>query len=359
MLCRAFPGEVVCYASKSAIPHLDTYGCNTIRKLYVNANNGKPAVLLRYFLSTLHNIRILLTSKKEDILFYNYNNVFSIRLIDFINRFKKTNVIICCHGEIEFVSLPTEVLPLYKKVMSKLVKSYFNKNNHIPARNINFIILSDIALTNLSPYLSDELINRFSSIDHPIVPVAIKKFNENETSNSRRLRLGTVGILNEYKGSELYKRLIKIVKENGKDAEFSAIGHIQCDAEPFKRLGVYMPVNPEEPLPEDEFIKKVQELDFILYFYSSDKYKLTASGALLDAIRLRKPIIALRNDYFQYFFSKYGSLGYLVDSVQDMANLIVDSESLCKDFNFDEIETKLSVEKLQPTFNNIIARLVR
>lgn len=40
MLCRAFPGEVVCYASKSAIPHLDTSECRNVKKLYVNAENG-------------------------------------------------------------------------------------------------------------------------------------------------------------------------------------------------------------------------------------------------------------------------------------------------------------------------------
>lgn len=359
MLCRTFPGEVVCYASKSALPHLDTSKCINVKKLYVNADNGKLAVLLRYFLSTIHNIRILLTSKKGDILFYNYNNVFSLSLIDFINRFKKVDIIICCHGEIEFVSLPTKGFQLYKKVMSKLVRTYFNKDNHSPAKNIHFIVLSDIAIKNLAPYVSKEMIERFRSIDHPIVPVSSTKTDSYENKPSCCLKLGTVGILNEHKGSDKYLDLIKIAKRNGINAQFHVIGHIQCDATPFKEEGVIVPIKPEEPLPETEFFNKVQELDFILYFYSSDKYKLTASGALLDAIRFRKPIIALRNEYFQYFFNKFGAVGYLVDSVDEMVNLIAKSENLRNDFNFENIERKLSTDQLQSQFNMIIAPLVR
>lgn len=360
MLCRAFPDEVVCYASKSAMPHLETSGCVKKKKIYVNAGNGKLAVLLRYIVSTVHNVMILLASGKSDLLFYNYNNVFSLWLIDFVNRFKKTKVVICCHGELEFVSLDTDGFPLYKRVMSALVRHYFNKGNLSPARGVNFIVLSDIALENLQPYVSKELIGRFDAIDHPVMPVeSFRSLCPGGNDGERCVNIGTVGILNEHKGSGQYLRLIRRVNKERKDIRFHAIGHIQCDPSPFIESGVSLPAKVDEPLPYESFLREVDTLDFILYFYSSDKYRLTASGALLDAIRFRKPVIALRNDYFEYFFNKFGELGYLVDSVEEMAELIIRSENLNKEFKFDEIEKKLSVERLQDRFDEIIKPLAQ
>lgn len=361
MLCSAFPGEVICYASKSAMSHLDTRGCLKIKYLYVNSVNGKLAVLLRYFTSTIYNIFILLSSHSDDLLFYNYNNVFSLKALDLINRFKKTKIIICCHGEMEFLSLKSSGSQLYKKIMSGLVRSYFNKDNRHPSNGMYFIVLSDVALKNIKPYLSEELYSRFFSIDHPVLSLGSQPYisRMSECGNVDRINLGTVGILNEHKGGSLYQQLIKKVNKKRHDICFHIIGHIQCDPEPFKALDVVIPEKTNEPLPDYLFLEKVNRLDFILYFYSSDKYRLTSSGALLDAIRFRKPVIALRNEYFEYFFKKYGELGYLVDSIDEMEDLIVNLNKLNRVFDFDGVAEKLSLENLQSQFNNIIVRLAQ
>lgn len=55
-------------------------------------------------------------------------------------------------------------------------------------------------------------------------------------------------------------------------------------------------------VPRDELEARVKKLDFILYLYPTDSYQLMASGAILDALSLQKPIIALKNDYFDYIF---------------------------------------------------------
>lgn len=355
MACVAYPGRVACYASKSALPHLDVSKCKEIHVLPLNASNGKPAVLLRFLCSAIYNIVLLLLSKKNDIIFYNHDNPFSIRAIDTVNRVLKRRVVVCCHGEMEYLSLPTAGMPLYKRVLSKLVRSYFNTANTNPAPGLRFLVLSDVALENLKPYLSEELANRFSAIDHPILPAELKPADAHAREGDI-LNVGTVGILNRHKGSDDYLKLINLVKKNESEREvdFSIIGHIQCEPEPFERAGVRVPSKPEEPLPETKFLAEVSELDFILFFYSSDTYRLTASGALLDAVRLRKPIIALRNDYFEYFFKKFGSIGYLVDSIEEMAELIKNNATLTRDFDFDAIERRLSPASLQPVFESAL-----
>ena len=241
-------------------------------------------------------------------------------------------------------------------MLSKLVRGYFNKRTR-PAAGMHFIILGDRALQTLKHYISPELADRFESIDHPVIGET--RLPEQPDSQSRKLRVGTVGILNGHKGSDLYLELLDKMNDSRDKVEFYAVGHIQCDPRPFVNMGVRLPENLNEPVPTGEFLRKVSKLDFLLYFYTDDKYKLTASGALLDAIRMRKPIIALRNDYFEYIFNKYGPLGYLVDSVDEMAELLRHPEKLKWDFDYQGIGLAMSPESLQARFDEIIGRPAR
>ena len=60
----------------------------------------------------------------------------------------------------------------------------------------------------------------------------------------------------------------------------------------------------------------------LLFLYDKGSYKLTASGAILEAIWNQKPIIALHNYYFDYIFEKFGDLGFLCDSIDELVNKI-------------------------------------
>ncbi len=341
-LTGKFPNEVICYASRSAIPNLDVSGCAEVKNLYLYAGNGKPAVFLRYLLSALHNIRILLFSGKGDILFYNFSNPFSLRIIDRLNRFLKRDVVMCCHSEMEYLSLPRSTGKLHNRLLSSLVRNYF-KSGRRPAPGMRFIVLGDVLLKNLMPYLSPEMFSRFVAVDHPYEEESgIQSCGKDEErGNHGILNVGTVGILNEHKGSESYLRLIRLLQGERIPLAFHASGHIQCDPHPFREAGVVMAGATNEPLPYPEFEKAVRRLDYILFFYGKDKYRLTASGALLDAVRFRKPVIALRNDYFEYFFNKFGEIGYLVDDVEEMGELLRHSERLRRNFDFDAVAAKL------------------
>ena len=102
-----------------------------------------------------------------------------------------------------------------------------------------------------------------------------------------------------------------------------------------------------------EMRTRIDQLDFILFFYNSETYRLTASGTIFDAISRKKPIIALRNDYFEYIFNKFGSIGYLVDSIEEMATLIQhihSNKEIQQEFDFDEIQNMMSTENITRDF---------
>ncbi|MDR2343333.1 MAG: hypothetical protein LBD86_02230 [Spirochaetaceae bacterium] len=66
----------------------------------------------------------------------------------------------------------------------------------------------------------------------------------------------------------------------------------------------------------------ISMMDFCVFFYPSNSYLFTASGALLEALGHLKPVIALHNPYFDYVFDKMGDIGYLCDNLDEMAVVI-------------------------------------
>lgn len=236
--------------------------------------------------------------------------------------------------------------------MSRLVKGYFNKKNKKPSQNLRFLLMSNLAVDNIKKYVSKELYSNIGAIDHPLLLNTKCRQTINMCkADSRHLNVGTVGILNEHKGSNLYLQLMNQLTDQLDKIKFHAIGHVQCNSEPFKKLGVIMADETNEALSDDEFYQRVTNLDFILYFYDKKTYRLTASGALLDSIRFRKPIISLRNEYFEYFFKKYGPVGYLVNSLDEMTQLLKNTENLNADFDFEKIAEKLKPSSFQAAFD--------
>lgn len=338
--------NIECYMPKSAEPTLRSANGNDKvsrwHRIFVNSGTGHISMLFRYLLSAFHNVRILLCSHKDDIIFYNFNNVFSLALIDHINRHLKRNVIVCCHGEMEYLANATKHTRLYKRLMITLTCSYFN-TKRVPADGMSFLVFGDIIKHNLKPYLSQALYERVYSIDHPVITENSKQ-STTIVKNTDQTDIGMVGIINSYKGCNIYPQLAESLRDVS-HLRFHAIGHFQCDCSPFINAGINIPSNPTKPLSEAEFCKSVASLDFILLLYPTDTYRLIASGAILDCLRFRRPVIALRTDYFDYLFRKFGAFGYLANNLEELQSLLRRANSLSRDFPFEEI-----AEHLSPTY---------
>ena len=95
-------------------------------------------------------------------------------------------------------------------------------------------------------------------------------------------------------------------------------------------------------LNEEQFNNYIEELDYILYFYPSSSYKLTASAAIFDAIFREKPIIAIKNDYFEYIFNKNKNIGYLCKDFEELRNKIeeISNEKRGDEYSYQKNELK-------------------
>ena len=354
MLVRRFgAGNVEVYATRSTMNLYksmpEASGIKRCHTLWVNSWPGHWAMLLRYISSALYNILILLFSRKGDVLFYNFDNVFAVRTLNWLNRFKHCTVITCCHAEMEYLSNADRHTRLYKKLMTALTCGFFANGKVKPSPGMHFIVLGDVILDNLRPLISDAMYARFASVDHPVEDTQSDNVNQQSESTGKKVHIGSVGIMNYYKGSDL---LCRILAENKfPRVEFSIVGQIQDHLDDFRNLGVTIPENPQEALNEEDFKRGVESLDFILLTYPTDNYRLIASGAFLDTLRYAKPLIALRTDYFEYMFRKYGAVGYLADDEQHLVELLQKAPELNRQFPFAEIRRRLTAEALHPQFD--------
>lgn len=279
------------------------------------------------------------------LIFYNYTNKFSLPLILLFNILLRKKIVFVFHGELEFLIGKVSFLKLsgwYKKSMQFSFHYLFDKSPSYP------LVLGDSIKSNLLK-IYPKLESRILSIYHPCY--FDDAVNYKIDKSHYPIKIGTVGSLNNAKGLntliELSIRLQDVIRENL--LEIYSIGKV--NDKDVELVDTIRWIGSEKGLPRNEFEQYIKQLSYILYLYPTDSYKFTASGALMDAVKMGKPIIALHNDYFNHMLSN-NPIGYLGDSIDDIEYLIrqIISGSLKDDFSdgFKLLRNKVSID------NNIV-----
>jgi len=323
------------------------------RKLFVITGSGKLRIILRFLFTLMNDVWQVIIVPNDEIIVYCFDATVSVRAVNMINKIVKKKVIMFRHGSMEMLQTSPSGKGIFYRFEYNLVKQFFlNKNLNI-STDLHFFVLGDVILKNLSVFLSKDKVKHFHSIDHPY------NFDRNalikERVQTSKLYIGTVGVFNEYKGGADLLQLAQILKRKAlDDINISISGKIEFDISLLQDAEIDLPSNGgKEMVSVEELKDRIDKLDYILYFYPVNTYRLTASGAIFDAITRKRPIIALRNDYFEYIFNKFGSIGYLVDSVSEMADIIYRiSNGVEKrvDYDFEQIQDLLSVDNLTKIF---------
>lgn len=178
--------------------------------------------------------------------------------------------------------------------------------------NITNIVLGEDIKNNFIKIIPNLASSTFF-VDH-VYPM--KNINMTK-SFGNKIKFAGIGFGNKAKGSEF---IFDLGERFHDSAEFLHIGSMDCSLIPVRTsvnvLGKDSPIEPEA------FESAIDRIDFGLFFYDSSKYKLTASGAVFDALTHGKPVICLKNAYFEYVFDKLGDVGYLCESKDEMISVI-------------------------------------
>lgn len=186
--------------------------------------------------------------------------------------------------------------------------------------NLRYIVLGESIRDNLSR-LFPRLRDRTVAIDHPY-------FYENAPDHSPFkdgiASFGSLGVASRSKGSDSFIRVAKEIK-SGKEgpwnARFIHIGPVDKKIK-FEGSCVELPRN-DSFLSRADYERFLSAIDYAVFFHKPTLYRLTASGSLLDSFSHLKPVIALKNPFFSYYFDLMGDIGYLCDDYEDMKATIL------------------------------------
>ena len=118
-------------------------------------------------------------------------------------------------------------------------------------------------------------------------------------------------------------------------------------------------------LLKEDYEELVKKTTYACYPYDTNSYKLTASGAILDAIRYCKPVIYIKNDYFDSVFKNVGNIGFSCNSEEEFIQKIHDVND-----NFDiavynvqrenlkRLTNRFSLETFSKNLENILRNII-
>lgn len=307
-----------------------TKGCTDsakvhLKRIFVPAGYGRPGpVAARYLLGALRNMWNVVSTPSSVPLIFNYNNAFALRGINWLCRIFGRKVIIFCHGEIELLSpdCKEHMGPIARSLQKRLTAFFVRKKGGF-ASGLRFVVLGDSILSNLERRVSSAAFEKFRTLDHPFLfpaddpAAAAGPGLHAPEKEGPGLALGTIGTMKRAKGLDNLLRFLEVAPDT---VSVKIVGRLEeVSAAEMARHGIEVSAEGDTFLPREELERRIAELDYVLYFYYPDSYRLIASGAIFDAVAARRPVLALRNDFFDYLFCKFGDFGYLEPTPEAMA----------------------------------------
>jgi hypothetical protein len=136
------------------------------------------------------------------------------------------------------------------------------------------------------------------------------------------VRIGLVGQATRAKGIDLFLDLARDFKaRHGSMVEFVLVGRATADSD-LSAFGVLEDPVTTDVLPRDQYLARLAKLHYVLLPLQDQYYKLSASGALLDAITWLKPVVATRLPIVEALFRRFGDLGYACDDQAAMRDAL-------------------------------------
>lgn len=281
---------------------------NYIKKRKIKIKRQGLHSMLHLFQVSWLNYKYYKNVPKNSDVFFNNNLFYAIFLIHFFSRLLN-NMYIMCHSEME------HIVPNRKENITSIPSALFFKfvfNNINLSEKFHFILLSSRMADYFKGYIKPENRKRIYCMDHCYIRPE-NKFRQDNIESGDWMKIGIPGAITPQRGlAELETMLETIHNERIRVYSLSYISkHISkpCFVE-LNKTGKLLPFN--------EYNNYVRQMDILSLLYTAGSYKLTASGAALEAIWNEKPIFAIKNDYLEYLFEKFGPLGYLANDVTEL-----------------------------------------
>lgn len=275
-----------------------------------STDGRKFKVFLKEFIELINLVRLIYYYKKNkaDLII-----IFSVLpLTHFILKILKKvlpdiKMLIFLHGELEYMREKDKInLIFWGKILKYAISMQNDKNTY-------YFVLGESIQKNLAKYLNNN--TQVINIDHPYIFPNIPQ----KEMDINSIKLGCIGLAGIRKNSHWFFKLAHEFEDyvNKKEITFEIIGMMD------KTMGLYVNKfvkyqDVGEMLTSDEYEERIENIDYAVFFYDNSHYSLCASGVFFDAIKFEKPIIAIRNDFFESYFNKLGDIGYLCNDYEEL-----------------------------------------
>jgi hypothetical protein len=312
------------------------------KNCFVKKSEKGIGLYIRYFLSTIQNIRLLLKLPNTSRCFFLSTSHLLMKVIQNISYHKNIKCFFICHGELEFLNNNVNNSKS-GRILGKIIKYRFLNKNSV-YKNIYYIVLGKSIKENIDNIVPNELKKQIIFIDHPYIFNKDRRYQEKKIDT---IIVSTISNIDSVRGLLLldFVKKIKVKKK----IIVQIIGRIlEKKIIPFfLEEGIVLTNNSGNSISREDYDEYIKKSDFILFLYPVESYKFTASGAVFDAIDNYKPIIALQNYYFKYVFDLIGKFGILAGDITEAASTLNSLMTYNFDFVvFDKLQKYFSPENI-------------
>lgn len=268
-----------------------------------------------HFRGSLLDILYYLKSEKGADVFYNNNMLCGLNIANIISKIKKNRLFIMCHSEINI--LEKENMG-YGEMITKFLLRRFLKRRI--SSYLNVIVLGDDIRKNVLCHANPANAERIKSMDHSYFRVDSNVLPYDFPNNNGNIKIGIPSLINKNRGLD---KLINLLENKTEKSKFDiyAIGRVVSEKTAYIATLPLIQLNKStELMPASKYISYTSAMDAMILFVPHNKFG--ASGGVLEAIWQQKIILSLNNGYISYMFEKYGKMGYLFDSVDDMSDFL-------------------------------------
>ncbi|WP_367757296.1 hypothetical protein [Flavobacterium sp. WC2430] len=248
----------------------------------------------------------LLSSRSYSNIFLKIHSLFLI---------KRVPVFAFLHGELQNLSSK----PSLSHKLDGIAQMMLYKFDSVFKTNLKFVIISDFVYKKLCARLNSEL-PHFISMDLPYY------YGQESCQGSPEmystLTISTVGVNSLNKNSHYLNFIAdtfskEIINEQLKLCIIGRNENIK-----FNKLIDVPDLGAHHLMDPEAYSNRILQSDLLVFFNEDDKYNLISSGSYFDCIKFRKPMIALKNTQWEYNFQKFGAIGKLFDSMDEMNEFI-------------------------------------
>lgn len=309
MLCKLFK-KVEVYAPKKCCDNLfyllEEIGFQGGNLQFINVDNTFRRSIPRWIYGGFSSFYYLLSTSKKDVVFFSTINPFAFPLLNFISKHRGIKMIHLCHNDLEYLwQEKHEGINLHYHLINYIFKKM------ILAPSTFFLVLGDSIKVNIENYVREQTYQQIFSMMHPYMAFPHIE-NNYQLSSIADIKIGIVGTVYKNKGWELLKSLDKILALFPHIQVFFSSVAVDCDLTELKNIN-NLNANSSQ-LDRGIYNSIISQMDYLFFPYPYDSYKLSASGAVYEAIVNSKPIIAPKNDYFDFLFQRFGKMGFLYEN---------------------------------------------